>query len=348
VNIPRERLCNQCITRPQALQPADLVARLGAVQAQEYPFAKWALGLRLRPLPGDERIERSFADGQILRTHVMRPTWHFVAAADIGWMQELTAPRVHRILALYLRRESLDSRLVSRVTTIIERALSGRRFQTRAELGTRLARAGIRLTGTQLSFLTMYAELEGIICSGPRRGKQMTYALVSERAGRLRRLSRDNALGELTSRYFRSHGPATVRDFVWWSGLKTADIRRGLDIAGATSFSADGLTYWSMGRAVRPPSEVGVHLLPIYDEYLIAYRDRVAVPHAPGTLRPLPATVTFRNALVIDGQVAGTWTIGSTRSPSVRVTPLRPLTSHERRALEAAVERFTRFLGIHA
>ena len=198
-----------------------------------------------------------------------------------------------------------------------------------------------------MGLVAMYAELERVICSGPRRGKQFTYALLSERAPRLRRLSGDEALAELMRRFFASHGPATVRDGVWWSGLKTADLRRGLSILNASSFVQDGLTYWFEGRAEPARSrKPAVHLLPIYDEYLIAYRDRVAVPHGPGILTDGSNAVTFRHALVIDGQVAGTWHVVSDRSTTtVRVTPVRRLQPVERSGLQAAASRYARFLG---
>ena len=263
-----ERLRNQAIDSPRRGRPADLVAWLGAVQAQEYPFAKWALTLRLAGDTTDRDIEQDFDAGRILRTHVLRPTWHFVSPDDIGWMLELTGPRVHRHLASYTRRRELETRTLNRVATLFERALGGNRYLTRAELGAVLARAGIALDNLQLALAALYAELEGVICSGPRRGKKFTYALLSERAHNTRRLSRDASLAELTRRYFASHGPATVRDFVWWSSVSTADARRGLDMIGARLQSHDGLTYWRVAgaRAVAAPGPA-VHLLPIYDEY---------------------------------------------------------------------------------
>lgn len=201
-----------------------------------------------------------------------------------------------------------------------------------------------------MSFVALFAELECVICSGPRREKQFTYALVSERAPNRRTLSHDEGLAELTRRFFSTHGPATVRDFVWWSGLRVADTRQGLAMIKASSFSQDGLTYWTAGGANARSQEAGptVHLLPIYDEYLVAYRDRLAVPHGPGTIATGDAgSVTFQHALVIDGRVAGTWRVDRTRAtPAVRVTPLRRLTAAERRGIEAEAERYGRFTGI--
>jgi hypothetical protein len=349
--IATERLRNLGIVPPRRGRPAELVARLGAVQAQEYPFAKWALALRLAGDTTDADIEEDFHAGRILRTHVLRPTWHFVAPDDIGWMLELTGPRVHRHLASYTRRRELETRTLTRAAALFERALGGGRHLTRAELGAVLARAGIALDNLQLALTALYAELEGVICSGPRRGTKFTYALLSERAPGTRRLPRDEALAELTRRYFASHGPATVRDFVWWSSVTAADARRGLDMIGARQHAQHGLTYWrtagaravvSSSLTVRPT----VRLLPIYDEYLVSYRDRIAVPHTSGTAGSGPTTVTFRHALVISGQVAGTWNTGAhpTRL-SITVTPVRPLTRTEQRDVQAAATRYGRFLG---
>jgi hypothetical protein len=189
----------------------------------------------------------------------------------------------------------------------------------------------------------MYAELEGLICSGPRRGKQSTYALLANRAPPAKRLQRDEALAELTKRYFRSHGPATVRDFVWWSGLTSADAKRGLEMIRARQREEDGLKYWTAGREPRsaPRSKSTVHLLPIYDEYLVAYRDLQAVP------RPAYLMGNFQHALVIGGQVAGSWrAVPNPKGPVIEVTPLRPLTTSERRGLAHAAARYRNFLKV--
>lgn len=342
MDIPARRLAGHGISSPGGESVARLVARMGAVQAQEFPFAKWGIGLRLRAT-SDADVERAFAEGEILRTHVLRPTWHFVAAEDIGWMLELTAPRVHVALRSYLRREGLDARLMRRVLAIFAAALEGRQYLTRAELGERLRRKRIDLNAMQLGFATLYAELERVICSGPRRARAFTYALLDERAPGGRRLTGDEALGTLASRFFSSHGPATLRDFVWWSGLRTADARRGIEVARLLPVEDDGLVYWAADE--RPVEAVtpAVHLLPIYDEYLVAYRDRVAVPH---TIGGSGSTVTFRHALVIGGQVAGTWTLARTTEPHrLQITPLRPLTKRERELTRRAAQPLAAFLG---
>jgi len=347
--IARRRLHNQCITRAGLRQPADVIGWMGAVQAQEYAAAKWALGLRLQDGAVDVEIERAFEEGRFLRTHLMRPTWHFVTPMDIRWLTELTAPRVHRVLSSYNRTLELDAALLVRGTAVLERALRDRHYLTRNELGECLRHAGLTLDGVRLARLMMYAELEGVVCSGPRRGKQFTYALVAERAPEALRLSRDEALATLSRRYFGSHGPATIRDFVWWSGLTTADARRGLDMNKAGREQVGNRTYWTIGPTPRGATrDCLVHLLPIYDEYLVAYRDREAVPHGPSVIGSGSGNpVNFQHALVIAGQVAGTWRT-TRRSAAVLMdtVPLRRLTGPERRALGEAVHRYERFLGV--
>jgi len=347
--IAGQRLHNQCVTGRAYRRPADVVAWLGAVQAQEYPAARWALALRMSDGTTDAGIERAFDEGLILRTHVMRPTWHFVTSSDIRWMLELTAPRVHRVMASYTRRLELDAATLTRAATVCERALRDRQYLTRAELGAQLERAGIVAKGTRLALMRMHAELEGVICSGPRQGKQFTYAALAQRAPRAHRLTRDEALATLTGRYFRSHGPATIRDFVWWSGLATTDARRGLEMNRARHEVVDGLTYWSLGTPHAGGSPRGsIHPLPVYDEYLVAYRDRHAVPHsAPSIISSSSGTATFQHALVINGQVAGTWKpVRKASGLTVDVIPLRRLTGPERRALAETTARYGRFLAV--
>jgi winged helix DNA-binding protein len=342
--IAAQRVENHRLARPRSSKPSEIVAWFGAMQAQDYAAAKWAIGLRMADGVTDAAIERVLDDGAILRTHLMRPTWHFVAAADIQWMLELTAPRVHRALAWGHGRLGLNAASLRRATTIIERSLTREGGLTRVEIGQRLARAGMPIKGVRLAFVCIHAELERVICSGPRRGRESTYALLATRAPRPTRISRDEALAELVRRYFQSHGPATIRDFVWWSGLTTADAKRGLDIARAQPVAIDGRTYWTVGRPrSRRTRPSAVHLLPIYDEYLVAYRDLEAVPRGKAFSGVLP------QAIVADGQVAGTWKgVRNGNEIVVQVTTGRTLTAVERRALADATARYGRFLELSA
>ena len=340
------RLHNQYLTRPGPGDPARLVSWLGVVQAQEFGPAKWALGLRMASGTTDAAIQRAFDAGKILRTHVLRPTWHFVTPRDIRWMLELSAPQVHRRMATYDRMMGLDHRVMTRATAVIERALTDHEFLTRAELREHLARARLPSAGSHLGHIAMYAEVEAVICSGPRRGKQSTYTLLERRAPGARRLPRDEALAELARRYLRSHGPATHRDLSWWSGLTAGDAKRAIDMTGARKFDADGLACWTLGTGKAPDVRAdAVHLLPIYDEYLNAYRDGRAESHGPSMEASKKGGYgTFQHALVIGGKVAGTWRASPGQTDVQVITPrsLR-LGVGEKRNLERALARYRQF-----
>ena len=229
------RLHCQRLAAGRLTRPADVVGWLGAVQAQEYPFAKWGLALRMRRAT-DASVERAFTAGAILRTHVLRPTWHFVTPADIRWLLALTAPRVRAAVAYYDRQLGITPAVTTRANRAVARALSGGAELTRAELKAVLAGAGVAVEGTQrLAHVIMHAELDAVICSGARRGKQFTYALLDERALTPRMPSRDESLAELARRYFSRHGPAQLRDFAWWSGLASADARAASRCRGSIS-----------------------------------------------------------------------------------------------------------------
>jgi hypothetical protein len=202
------RLHNQWLARSTARRTAAVVERLCAVQAQDFIGAKWAIGLRANGLD-DAAVEAAFDRGDILRTHVMRPTWHFVSPADIRWLLALTSPRVHQASQFYYRQHGLDAKTMSRVHKVLAAELQGGRFRTRTELAAALAKRGIEASGPRLGLLTIHAELEQVMCSGPARGKHLTYALFDERAPSATARSPRDPDAELASRYFASHGPAT-------------------------------------------------------------------------------------------------------------------------------------------
>ena len=349
-DIGDRRLRNQRLTGAGLARPDDVVAWFGAVQAQEFEPALWALGLRLKRAANAAAIEGAFNEGRLLRTHVMRPTWHFVAPADIRWMQALTAAHVHRAMAPYNRQLELDPRTLSRAIGVMTRALRDGHHLTRKEIGARLQRSGIEVRGPRLAHVMMHAELECVVCSGPRVGKQFTYALLDDRVPAARAVPREEAAAMLARRFLQSHGPATVRDFMWWSGLPSAEARRSVESLGARRHHLDGLDYWTVGQlAQSAPRAHHAHLLPIYDEYVVAYRDRVAVPHAASVVTRPRAYVIFQHALVMNGQIAGTWRL-SGRGPAARVvpTPLRRLSVAERRSVADATDRYTAFKATRA
>jgi len=349
-----KRLRHQQLVESVLTGPAEVVAWLGAVQAQDFPAAKWALSMRVRGGLQDLDLEQAFNDGAILRTHVLRPTWHFVAPADIRWMLKLTAPRVHAVSAYYYRQAGLDARVFSRSCAILQRALDGGRFLTRTELAVHLKRAKVPAEGLKLASIMMHAELEGIVCSGPRRGKQFTYALLEERVPQPGpAMDRAGALVELVTRYFRSHGPATLRDFVWWSGLTVADARKGIAGAGAALVESrlEGRVHWAAAEtADRAITGLCAFLLPNYDEYLIAYKDRGPVVDAGRTANLVARTNGgFTHHLVIDGRLAGGWrrTLKG-HVVVIEVAPFKPLTPAQHNAVAAAADHYGEFLNQRA
>jgi len=334
------RLRHQGLTGAPRATARAIVDWLGAVQAQDYAGAAWALALRSRGLTLAD-VDRALASGAIIRTHVLRPTWHFVTAADLRWMLALTGPRVTALMKGYDARLELDSRTYTRARVAFERALEGGRYLTRTELATALARVRIAATGQRLAHLVMHAELAGAICSGPRRGTQFTYALVDEHVPAQAPLTREEPLAALATRYFRSHGPATVHDFAWWSGLTVGDSRAAVALA-----RVEGAVLAAPPLADRV---TGAHfLLPNYDESLIAYRHRGASldPERSRNFGVFTAA-ELPHQIVLHGRVAGSWRREvSARSAAVTLRTYTRPSRAETTALAGEAARLGRFFGV--
>jgi hypothetical protein len=345
----RRRMRNQLLSTSGDRACQEIVGRLGAVQAQDYAGGKWGIGLRGRALT-DAAIERGFNDGAILRTHVLRPTWHFVAAADIRWMLALTGPRIIASISNHAARAAgLDRASFTRGCAALERALLDGRTLTRSQLAPFLDHAGLAATGLRLAYLLMYAELEGLICSGPRRGKQMTYALLEERAPSACVMRGDEALGALTSRFFSSHGPATDADFSWWSGLTLREARRGIQIAGPSLVREEigGQNYWHVPAASPRGRRPVARLLPNYDEYVVAYRDRLPLLDGTHPPRAGRSAVIFANTVLVDGRIIGTWRRTPLNNGTlVTVRRSRRWTTVERDAVKQAGDAYAAFLAM--
>ncbi len=350
--ITKRRLANEHLIGTPLGTAVEAVTWFGAVQAQDYSGSKWGLAQRMAPGTTDEELDRVFDAGKLLRTHVMRPTWHFVTPADIRWMLALTGPRVQIMSAARYRELGLDAETLRKSARVITKALEGGNQLARAELAERLERSGVSPEGQRIPHILSWVELESLICSGARKGTQQTYALLEERVPATKPLAREEALSLLALRYFRSHGPATVHDFAWWSGLTVRDARAGIALNGDALATArsDGRTYFHAatsrdpGARLRTPS---LHLLPSWDEYLVAYRD-----HAPtydsvrlgGVGRNSPSMQ--RNIMTLNGQVIGSWK-RTMRKDDVQIeaNPLIELTPPEQEALHRAAGDYARFAG---
>lgn len=340
-NLVSQRLNNQRLSSSTFTQPVEVVRWLGAVQAQDFGAAKWALGLRMRAAT-DGAVETAFNEGKILRTHVMRPTWHFVAPEDIRWLLQLTAPRVNIKAGPSYRKLEIDDAVVKRANRIITKALKGGKHLTRAALQKVLNDSGLDAKDLlRLAHIFLRLELDAVVCSGPRVGKQFTYALFDERVPATSALTRDEALAKLAQRYFASHGPATLQDFVWWSGLTVVDAQRSIALADRLEKVSD---YWS-ARTKQSKPRHSSYLLPAFDEYMVAYKNRHTFLSHPS----MTAMGLLGPMIVVDGKLLGTWERANGKgSVTITMRLFQNVTNSQKKALAAATERYAAFLGTPA
>ncbi len=348
--VAQYRFSNQLIARLTARTPAEVVAWLGAMQAQDFLGAKWSVGLRA-PAVTDAMVEKALADRTIVRTWPMRGTLHFVASDDVRWMLALLATRVLAASKGRWRQLGLNDKIFAQSRKVFRQALRGGTQLTRTEMYQALERAKIRTAGQRGYHLLWRNAQEGLICLGAPRGKQQTFVLLDEWVPPSKPLERDEALAKLVLRYFTGHGPATVKDFVWWSGLTVKDAKTGIEmnISQLASEVVDGKTYW-MGRRMPalPAQSPVIALLPGFDEYILGYtaRDPVLDPrHARKIYSGL--NLLFNPTIVIDGQIQGTWK-RQIRKETVDLSlhPFKQLNEAQARALRRATQRYGEFLGL--
>jgi hypothetical protein len=347
-DIPKLRLQNQHLIGKKCKTPEEVATELGAVQAQDYAAVKWGVGLRMETAT-DDIIEKAYNEGKILRTHVMRPTWHLITPENIRWMQELTSSRVKQLMNTYNKKLELTDALFAKSNKAVTKALKGKNYLTRQELKKILEEIGIKTDVQRLAHIIMYAELDSLIVNGPRKGKQFTYALLDERVPLAKPIPRDEALSKLTLRYFKSHGPAQLRDFSWWSGLTMKDAAEGISMMKSKLHeeTIDGKTYLCAKNSPISPNLLPVtcHLLSIYDEYTIAYKDRSALGGERYVEKFISMGNTLTSVLVLDGLLVGTWKrVFKKGAVEVSVKPLRPLTKSEKESVSREVQRYGKFL----
>lgn len=346
--IIRWRMANQHLVRSRVRAPEKLVAAMGAMQAQEYAMVKWAIALRV-PNTTAAAIEDAVNTGRILRTHILRPTWHLVAPADLRWMLALTAPRVRAAMAYMDRQLEVDRALQKRVNRALAKALEGGRQLSRAAVQTILVRNKINVSGPRLAHVLIHAELDGLICSGARTAGRFTYALLDERVPPTKSKDRDEALVELARRYFSTRGPAAAPDFAWWSGLTISDAKNAMAQVeeGYGREVIDGLTYLFPEPAIDLPEKPGgAFLLPDYDELVIGYKDRAALfANAANAQAARFRVAEYNRSLLFDGCVVGSWRREeSNKAAAIEIVSFSTLSQKARRAVIAAAELFGEFL----
>jgi DNA glycosylase AlkZ-like len=350
LDVARWRLRSQHLVWPYAVSAREAVGSLLAVQAENPSQAGWAVASRT-PSPGQAELAALLDDGTVIRTHVLRPTWHFVLGEDLGWLLELTGPRVRRVTGQQLRTtHGLDERAIGRAVAAVVGAVADRGQLTRAQLAGEMRGRGIGGSGQMLMILLAHAELDGLICSGTITGGQHTYALTAQRVPAPRRLGRAEALAELAWRYFTGHGPATERDLAYWATLTLTDVRAGLAQVHdrLDSFSHDGRTFWhAPGDAPTGPQQPAAHLLQILDETYRGYQDSRWVLDAAGQV---PRTrETAAGMALIDAQLLAAMR-RSLAPGHVRfdLRPYQALKSPQIEALGEAAQRYGAYLRLEA
>ena len=348
-DIAQLRLASQQITASHSQSAAEVVRTLGALQAQDYAAALWAIGARL---PGSTQtdVERAIAEHRIVRTWAMRGTIHLLAAADVRWMLQLLAPRVLSGAASRDRQLGLDAVTYSRSRKLLEKELQGGRQLQRDEVHAVLERGKISTEGQRGYHILWRLGLEGIVCFGQHEGKQPTFALLDEWVPRSRQLERDAALAELALRYFSSRGPATVQDFSTWAKLSLTEARTGLESAAPElqRFTQASETYWMSKTLAEPSDAQTAFLLPAFDEYLLGYKDRSAVLGAEHASEVVPGgNGMFLPMMVLNGRIVGTWKRKlKKRSVSIEYAPFGKLKKSDTAAFDTAAQRYGEFLGL--
>lgn len=313
-DISNARLSNQWVhSRPDFSRAKDVVAWMTAIQAQDYAMSLWAIGLRGQGLT-EGAVQQAADEGQILRTHLLRPTWHFVAADDIWWLLELSAPHLKAHMKSRFKQLGISPEDYLRCSQVIEKALMKAGQLNRAELLFALKSDGVCSGGEYLSHLLLWAELEGVVCSGAHKNNKVCYALLEERVPKPAALKREEALAKLAHRYFSSHCPATLLDFKWWSGLSLTDAKKGLEMI-KHDFIAEqvGLAeYWlpkSFSGALSQQvfDHSSLYLLPAFDEFLVGYKDRTPSFQLEHQVHAFTNNGIFHPVVVVNGQVKGVW-----------------------------------------
>jgi hypothetical protein len=351
LDIVRRRLSTQRLIGHSFSSPTDAVAFFGAVQGQDYLYSLWALGLRVAGAT-EATIEAAIAGRQIVRAWPFRGTVHHVTAADVRWMVSLTAERTLHGATRRLRQLELDDDTLARSRRAIAKTLQGHGPVARPEILKALEAAGVSPAGQRGYHILWYHANEGLIVIGPRVGKQQSFVLLDEWLPPTKELAREEALAELARRYFTSHGPAQIKDYIWWSSLPAAEARAGLEAIKPqlAQEAIGGAVYWydPSQPAGDVPSPIA-HLLPFVDEYLIAYRDRDALQDPAFNALVDSGNVSFHAPFLIDGRVAGIWKRALKKEwVIIEATPLRPISDAERDALVEAADRFGAFLGLAA
>jgi hypothetical protein len=342
------RLANQYLLKTKFSDPADVVKWFCAIQAQDYLGALWSVGLRCSKKINESTIEKAIADRKIVRTWPMRGTLHFISPDDIRWMLKLLTPRIIAKAKGLYKEQGLDVKTLDKSKKVIERALSKNQVLTRTELYAALNREKIVVNEQRGIHIIGYAAQQQLICFGPRSGKQHTFVLLDEWVPKSRNLGADEALAELASRYLDSHGPATVQDFAWWSGLTLSEVKRSFEMIqkNLQSVIIEGQNYFMKSEAPTATKSQDVSLLSWFDEYIIGYKDRSAA-FDPSTEAFIvkPKNGIYTPVILINGKIAGNWKRSIEKDDvTIDISPFRKFNDKEKKAIDRAIKDYRSFI----
>lgn len=349
MNIPAIRLLNQQLLNPLFRHPKELVSWMGAMQAQNYSMVRWAVGIRLKSA-GIQTVEKALRDGEILRTHVMRPTWHLVAAEDIRWMLKLSAQRIISANESFAKGYGLEisEALYTKSHNLLEKILSGTRGLTRQEIAEHYNRSGIPVDNNRMNRFMARAEQEGVVCSGEDKGGKYSYMLLEERVAPVPEITKDEALARLARSYFRSHAPAVLQDFIWWSGLPVTDAKHAIYLIESELTAEQWKDQtWYIHNASRTRGKISgnLHLLPSYDEFLLGYKDRTDVLPKVHYPKAFTNNGLFFPVVLHEGQVIGNWNKDAKKkSVSIEHSWFQPEISMDEALLNQAKDKYKQFL----
>ena len=346
------RLINQCLLQNSYTKTEDVVSHMIAIQSQEFAPARWAISIRGHKLSNNSILD-AFNSGEILRTHLLRPTWHFVAKADIRWVVRLTAPHIINRSKYYYKQAGLDATVFTKSNKVITKCLRDKTFLTRKEIEQELSKNKIRVTGIGLGYIMMKAELDSIICSGPRKGNQFTYALIDELVAPQKPIERNEALVRLFNQYIISRGPASLADFSYWSGLSAADANKALKMSGidlsVCQYQHQKLYYTpdtvvsdrKASSIIRSGKSNTTILLPDYDEYLMSYKDKSLLTTEGSSAGKNPTN--YNRVIIEKGRIIASWRKAQTESDVT--IQLREGIKFSKTRLQEAENRYWKFIG---
>jgi hypothetical protein len=346
--ISHQRLLNQHIHGVQFISVKELVHWMGAIQAQDYGMSNYAIGVRLLNST-HETIEEAIKKAEIIRTHVRRPTWHFVAAEDIRWMLELTGKNLNRSLSSNNKKLELDEKTFKKCNSIIEKLLRDGKHLTRKEIMAALEKKGIKTNDLRSAHIMFRAETDLVVCNGIKREKQFTYALLDERVPSSKKFTKEEALAELAERYYLSHGPATLQDFTWWSGLSVTDAKHGLEAIKSKLFSEKykGNIFWlGADTEFKNIKSNTVIFLPSYDEFLISYKSREVSIDLEHTSYTFTTNGIFNPIIIHNAKVIGIWKPQFKKEILIKEHFFSQPTEKQKQLCVKAAKKFKKFMGM--